>query len=50
MNMKSIMDEIWNKTKPVYLEFVAEDDERACEECKNLHGTIFHSDDPALPQ
>lgn len=50
MSMKTIMEEIWNRTRHKYWKFIAEDDQRCCPVCKELDGSVFRDDDPNFPK
>lgn len=38
------------KSQPEYFRFVAEDDEKCCDACKNHNNEIFQENDPDMPQ
>ena len=49
MDMKQMMQNIWDHAQHTYWEFIAESDEKSCPICKELDGTIFRDDDSEIP-
>lgn len=50
MDMKSVMEEIWNRCQHSYWKFKAENDEKCCPVCKEFDGAVFRDDDPDFPE
>lgn len=50
MDMKQLITRIWEESQHVFLEFIAEDDQKCCPVCKEFDGMIFRDDDPEIPK
>ena len=50
MSNEKIMTMLQEKSQTEYFCFVAEDDEKCCDACKNHNNEIFQENDPDMPQ
>ena len=50
MEMKKLMQKIWDEQSHQYWKFIAENDHKSCPVCKEFDGTTFRDDDPDLPK
>ena len=50
MSNDKIMTMLNEKSQPEYYRFVAEDDEKCCDDCKKHNDKIFQENDPDIPK
>ena len=50
MTNDNIMAMLNEKSQPEYYRFVAEDDEKCCDDCKEHNNKIFQENDPDIPK
>ena len=50
MSNDKIMTMLQEKSQPEYYRFVAEDDEKCCDDCKEHNDKIFQENDPDIPK